>query len=95
MQISYGILSSAGTFIEDYLAAHLVTSWTPVVAVKIDALIRSPRPDATYAIDGVCRDSQRTYSIGNLDYIPQDAFPDCFRRRVFTSVIQLRNRIID
>lgn len=92
IQFSYGIKSSTGPFIIDYnTTANEVTDWSLVGVIQIELISRSVYPDSNYQIDGKCRGQSQVYQLSNDQYIPKDIFPDCYRRRVFTSIVQLRN----
>ena len=59
------------------------TNWLPVDAVEISVLVRAECPEAGFDIN-------RTFELGDVSYAPEDKN---FRRQVFTTTTQLRNRI--
>ncbi|MEO5377771.1 MAG: PilW family protein [Magnetococcus sp. DMHC-6] len=93
MQISYGEQSTIGNFIVDYKTPDQSPNWSLITAIKVELIVRSINGDYTYTNKNtnICLDAGRNYSIGNLSYTPSDTFPDCYRRRTLTSIIQLRN----
>jgi len=91
MQLSFGIKSTTGTFVTSYVDATAVTDWEDVMAVRVDLLARSTSAAWNYQINNVCRDTLRTYTLGNRSYTPSDSGTSCYRRRVYTSIFQLRN----
>ncbi|MBF0370943.1 MAG: PilW family protein [Magnetococcales bacterium] len=90
-QISLGDRSGDGTFITDYYDPANVPFWDDVLAVKVDILVRSIDIDSSYASNGICKDAVRSYQLGNYEYAPLDSYPNCYRRRFFTTIVQMRN----
>ncbi len=91
MQLSFGLKSSTGTFVTSYVDSTAIADWEEVMTVRVDLLARSIDPAWNYQIKNVCRDTLRTYALGNRSYTPTDSGGNCYRRRVYTSIYQLRN----
>lgn len=86
MQILYGEDTTGNDQVADtYVNAGAVTDWNDVVSVRIALLVRSIRE---YGAD---LDTQ-TYDLLGTTFNPTD---DRRRRRVFTTTVQIRNRISD
>ncbi|MBF0161717.1 MAG: PilW family protein [Magnetococcales bacterium] len=93
MQIRYGVKSAAGTFVSQYLSAAALSDWNAVISVRVDLLVRSKNFDSSYASGSACKGGP-SYTLGTYDYLVPDLPPRCYRRRVFTTIIQLRNNFI-
>ena len=91
MQLRFGLQSAAGRFVEDYVDATAVTDWGDVMTVKVELLARTTSKSWKYTANGACRDNARTYVMGNRTHTPSDSLNACYRRRVYTSIFQLRN----
>jgi len=93
MQVSYGMRSCSGEFVESYVTSPGFhdESWDKVSTIQVDLLVRSLSPNGYYAKNNSCLDNANTYTIGNYTYTPADTTPNCYYRRVFTTIIQLRN----
>ncbi|NOQ63908.1 MAG: hypothetical protein GQ582_05295 [Methyloprofundus sp.] len=93
MQISYGLRSDIGDFVKTYVTAPSFSDavWDQVSTLQIDLLVRSLSPNSTYQKAGACLDNANTYTLGNYTYTPTDTAPNCYYRRVFTTIVQLRN----
>lgn len=59
------------------------SNWPDVDAVEISILVRAECPEAGFDIN-------RTFELGDVSYVPEEKN---FRRQVFTTTTQLRNRI--
>lgn len=86
MQIQYGITTDNTRAANQYLTADQVAAagaWASVVSVRISLLVRSP--------DGITKaQDNRIYRLFGIQYGP---YRDLRRRRVFTTVVSLRNRM--
>ena len=82
MQVLYGEDTNTDFIADAYVNAANVTSWSNVISVKIGLLMRTV---AQFG-DGTGLD---TYTLLGTDVGPVD---DSYRRRIFTSTIEIRNR---
>ncbi|HTT09204.1 MAG TPA: PilW family protein [Gammaproteobacteria bacterium] len=83
MEILYGEDTSGDKIADVYQQADAVTNWANVVSVQIGLVARTPQP---YGIDI----DGKTYTVLNGTYGPMN---DRYRRRVYTTTVQLRNRM--
>ena len=83
LQVQYGIDTDGDGSVDSYVDAAGSTDamWDQVVAVRIWLLIRAECPDTGYT-------NSTIYSLAGAD-LP--AFDDSFRRKLYTSTVQLRN----
>lgn len=70
---------------DEYRIASGVSDWNEVVSVRLNIIVRSNTPDASHT-------DTNTYSLaGAYDFTPATAAQH-YHRKVYTKVIQLRNR---
>lgn len=90
MQILYGVDNNADTVADSYVNASGVAAaggWDNVVSVRIGLLMRTVDPDFSQDPD------TRAYSLlGTSIYTAASPPNDNFRRRVFSTTVQIRNR---
>jgi type IV pilus assembly protein PilW len=85
LQVQYGIDTTDDGSVDSYVDAAADPNdamWDQVVAVRIWLLVRAECPDTGYT-------NSTIYSMAGAD-LP--AFDDSFRRKLYTSTVQLRNR---
>lgn len=92
IQLSFGATPTASDrFVEAYYPADEVPDWSLVTTVKIDLMARSSDGNGSFRMDATCKGNTRTYTLGNNGgFTPSDSLPECYRRRVFTSIVQIR-----
>lgn len=84
MQIVYGVDSNEDYIVDDYRVASAVTNWQQVRAIRVALLLRSPD-------EFLDSDDSATYDLAGTTINPVD---DRRQRRVFSSTIALRNRLL-
>ena len=84
MQIVYGVDGNEDYIVDDYRDASAVTDWQQVRAIRVSLLMRSPEE----FLDGM---DTATYNLAGTTINPVD---DRRQRRVFSSTIALRNRLL-
>jgi len=93
LQIKYGVDSSGDGIVNRYYDGDDIDStddpddkpnWEDVVATRIWLLIRAECPETGYTNDNA-------YAMGNESYTPADTAGRGYRRKLYTSTIQLRN----
>jgi len=84
MQIVYGIDNDEDYVVDSYVTADAVPNWQQVRALRLSLLVRSPQP----FLDS---DDTASYVLAGTTVNPVD---DRRQRRVFTSTIALRNRLL-
>jgi len=86
LQIKYGVDSSGDGVVNRYFDADNIAAadWVNVVAARIWLLVRAECPETGYTNDN-------TYAMGNVSYTPADTAGRGYRRKLYTSTIQLRN----
>lgn len=91
IQFQYGIDDTGSGRVSRFVSASTVPSWTRVVAVRIDMLIRTLNqdvgfsdPNSTYTLAGGTADNGLVYAVPSGD--------DRYRRKRVTKVVQIRNR---
>jgi type IV pilus assembly protein PilW len=85
LQVEYGIDTDnpGDGWANRYVIANLVTDWSLVVSVRVSLLARSTRPDRDFL-------DQANYLLAGNHGEPSPG--DNFQRKLFTRVIQIRNR---
>lgn len=90
MQLLYGVDNNADTIADSYVDAANVAGaggWANVVSVRIGLLMRTINPDFSQDKD------TRAYALlGTSIYTAGSPPNDNFRRRVFSTTVQIRNR---
>ncbi|GMQ92440.1 MAG: PilW family protein [Gammaproteobacteria bacterium] len=83
MQVTYGIdtTSPGDGIVDQYITAAAVTDWSQVMSVRVELLVRAPSVEGYYI-------NRLSYPIGDIT-VP--AANDQFRRKIFTTTIQIRN----
>ena len=92
IQYQYGIDANDDGLAEQFVSATNVTDWDEVIAVRIDMLVRTPNEDDQYPGDN----TNYTLASGTVDNGLAYTVPTAakkFRRKQFTKVVQIRNRI--
>lgn len=86
MQFSYGVDSDGDGSADRYYAATAITDWTDVVTVRMSLIVQADRSDASFT-DG------NTYAMaGSYSYTPATSEQNR-HRKLFTKVVQIRNRL--
>jgi type IV pilus assembly protein PilW len=91
LQIKYGVDSSGDGVINRYYDGDDIDStdaakpdWEDVVATRVWLLVRAECPETGYTNDNA-------YAMGNESYTPADTAGRGYRRKLYTSTIQMRN----
>ena len=86
LQIKYGIDSSGDGVVNRYFDADNIAAadWTNVVAARVWLLVRAECPETGYTNDN-------TYVMGDENYTPADTAGRGYRRKLYTSTVNLRN----
>jgi type IV pilus assembly protein PilW len=94
MRVLYGEDTDEDLVAERFVPAASVGNWNDVVAAKVHVLVRTSRPDPTYA-------DTKTYQLGDVTVTAthgstqsQGAALNKFRRVVVASTINLRNVVL-
>ena len=91
LQIRYGVDSSGDGIVNRYYDGDDIDStdatkpdWEDVMSARLWLLMRAECPETGYTNDN-------TYAMGNESYIPADTADRGYRRKLYTTTIQLRN----
>ena len=82
LQVQYGVDTNDDNSVDNYVDAGAVADWAQVMAARVWILVRAECPEGGYT-------NTNTYTMAGVNYVVNDGF----RRQLYTTTVNLRNRI--